>query len=372
MASDPSGSRAVTPPVRANVCLAPFTTLELGGPAHHLVEVRDEAEAVEAIRWAHGLGQEVGILGGGSNVVVSDHGFDGTVVRMASRGIDVAKTERSIRLTAAAGEPWDDLVALAVGEGWAGLECLSGIPGLAGATPIQNVGAYGQDVSGSIVAVRVLDLRRDEALELAAPECGFAYRDSVFKREPGRFVVLAVTFALRPAGAPTVAYEELGRALAVRRVMPGLADVREAVLDLRRAKAMVLDPDGENRRSVGSFFLNPVVGLDEADALAKRAVAIGAVSHPDELPSFPAADGRVKVPAAWLVEHAGFPRGTRVGHFAISSRHALALVHFGGGSSAELVSFARAVRDAVTDRFGVELRPEPSFLGFGTRDPLTG
>ncbi|MGE5235414.1 MAG: UDP-N-acetylmuramate dehydrogenase [Acidobacteriota bacterium] len=356
--------------VESGAPLAALTTLGLGGPARHLATLHDEREVMEALDWADQRGEPVAVLGGGSNLVVADTGFDGLVVRMALRGARVARTATEARLTAAAGEPWDQLVALAVDEGWAGLECLSGIPGLVGAAPIQNVGAYGQEVAETIAAVRVVDRSTRSIHELTPLECRFAYRDSAFKQDAGRLIVLAVTFRLRPGGAPSVRYPELSRALGARAASAGLADVREAVLGLRRAKSMVLERDGENRHSVGSFFVNPVLSEEQADAVARRALAAGDVASADELPRFPAPDGRVKLSAAWLVEHAGFARGTRRGHVGVSSRHALALVHHGGGTTAELIALARSVRDAVMRRFAVRLRPEPSFLGFARPDPL--
>ena len=347
--------------IQPDAPLAPLTTLELGGPARHLCTARTDDELGEALRWADARRLPALILGGGSNLVVADAGYPGLVVRVATRGrrfADAAGGE--VLVTAAAGEPWDDLVADAVGRELAGLECLSGIPGLVGATPIQNVGAYGQEVAETIRAVRVLERGTGQIRELAPTDCGFAYRDSAFKRDPDRFAVLAVTFALRPGGAPTLRYAELGAALADRPDAT-LADARRTVIALRRKKSMVLADGDPNRRSVGSFFTNPIVSPADAASVAARAAARGA--RPDELPRWPAPGGGVKLSAAWLIERAGFAKGARRGAVGISSAHALALVHHGGGSTAALLALAGEIRDAVRAAFGVTLLPEPTMVG---------
>ena len=347
--------------IRDGVPLAPFTTLELGGPARHLVDAADEAAVVEALRWADGRNLPVAILGGGSNMVVSDAGFDGLVVRMATRGVRFETVGGEATVTAAAGEPWDALVAEAVGRGLGGLECLSGIPGLVGATPIQNVGAYGQEVAETIRAVRVLERGSWQVRTLSPEECGFGYRESSFKREPDRFVVLAVTFGLRPGAAPALRYRELAESLAgdgATKAAPTLADARAAVVALRARKSMLVTAGDPNRRSVGSFFTNPIVGEDEAEAAAARAGADGA-----HMPRWPAGDGRVKLSAGWLIERAGIAKGLRRGPVGVSSAHALALVHHGGGTTAALIALAREIRGAVGMRFGVTLVPEPTFVG---------
>jgi len=345
----------VQPVLVDDVPLAPLTTLELGGRARHLTRAADEASLIAALRWADERRLPVLVLGGGSNVVVSDAGYDGLVVCVASRGLAFAPEDGGeVRVTAQAGEPWDALVAETVQRGLGGLECLSGIPGLAGATPIQNVGAYGQEVAETIRAVRVVERGSWRVSELAPEACGFAYRDSAFKRDPGRHVVLAVTFGLRAGGPPAVRYRELALALAAR-AEPTLADARVAVLALRRSKSMVIDPADPNRRSVGSFFTNPIVGAAEA---ARVAVLAGG-----EMPRWPAGDGLVKLSAGWLIERAGFAKGLRRGPVGISSRHALALVHHGGGTSAALVELAREIRDGVRARFGVTLTAEPVLVG---------
>ena len=343
--------------------LAPLTTLELGGPARHLATVADEAGALEALRWAAARSLPVFVLGGGSNVVVSDAGFPGLVIRIALRGVAFESAGDRVHARVAAGEPWDGVVAETVQRGLAGLECLSGIPGLSGATPIQNVGAYGQDVAETIVSVRAVDRQTLDVVELPAAACGFGYRDSAFKHAPDRWLVLGVTFALRADGVPTVRYPELAKALAAHGGAPTLAGVRDTVIALRRAKSMVIDPADPNRRSVGSFFMNPVVGAAEADRVVAQLVAEGIVTDAAAVPRFPAGAGEVKLSAAWLIERAGLTRGLRAGAVGISSRHTLALVHHGGGTTRELLALADRVRDTVERRFGVRLQREPVLLG---------
>jgi UDP-N-acetylmuramate dehydrogenase len=329
--------------VRRDVRLADLTTLAVGGPVDRLVEVSDVAELVTAVREADEAGRPLLLLGGGSNVVAPDEGWPGDVVAVRSRGID----RRGDLLVVQAGEPWDDLVAYTVENGLAGMEALSGIPGSTGATPIQNVGAYGQEVAQTITAVQVYDRQEKAERALSPAECGFSYRDSRLKREPGRFVVLDVTFALdASADSRPVGYAELARRLGIEMEQAApLAEVRAAVLELRRGKGMVLDPADPDSRSAGSFFTNPIVP-------AARAV--------DGCPSWPAGDGQVKLSAAWLVQSAGFGRGTRQGRVGTSSRHSLALTTEPGATAAELLTFAGQVIDAVHNRFGVTLTPEPT------------
>jgi UDP-N-acetylmuramate dehydrogenase len=330
------------------------------------------AAARDVVRLARDTGQPLAILGGGSNVVVADEGFTGLVVRVVTRGIDIEERDSDVRVTAAAGEPWDELVGITVAENLAGLECLSGIPGLVGATPIQNIGAYGQEVSAVIDGVRVLDLESLEEKTLDPRTCGFGYRTSAFRKSPGRFLVLSVTYRLRRGGDPRVEYGELRKALGGGDASPSLARVRDAVLELRRQKSMVIEENDPNRRSVGSFFVNPVVDAATVEALNQRVRASGLPAGADEVPTFPGGEGRFKIPAAWLIERAGFAKGMRRGTVGISSAHALALVHHGGGSTAELVALAREIREGVLGAFGLELLPEPVFLGFPTANPIAG
>jgi len=335
--------------------LSELTTLRLGGPAGALIDARTDEELLEAV---HGEDDPL-LLAGGSNLVIADAGYFGTVVRVLTRGVAERAADGHVELTAAAGEEWEPFVARCVAEGLAGVECLSGIPGSIGATPIQNVGAYGQEVAETITAVRVLDRGSGEVAELAPADCGFAYRSSAFKRTPGRWVVLSVTFALerRELSGP-LAYAELARTLDVQ---PGegapLADVREAVLALRRGKGMVLDPADPDTVSAGSFFTNPILEADAFAALEQRAAGHG------RPPGFPEADGRVKTSAAWLIERAGFRRGHgNPDGIAISSKHTLALTNRGAGTTAELLALAREIADGVRERFGVRLEPEPTLV----------
>jgi len=341
----------------AEVRLGPYTTLRVGGPAHAFTEARTQDELVEIISEADREGELVLVLGGGSNLVVSDEGFDGLVVHVSSKGVDPTDTGDRILVTVQAGEDWDALVARCVAEGWSGLECLSGVPGLVGSTPIQNVGAYGQDVSQTIVGVRVYDRMTGEINDLTSAECGFAYRHSAFKDDPGRHVVLEVTYALeRSETSGPIAYKELADRLGVEigARMP-LAEVREVVLGLRRGKGMVLDPADPDTRSAGSFFTNPILSAEQAADLELRAPG-----HPRwDVPG-----GSVKIPAAWLIEHAGFPKGYERGAVRISTKHTLALTNPSGEASAQdLLALAREVRDGVIEKFGVTLVNEPVLVG---------
>jgi UDP-N-acetylmuramate dehydrogenase len=337
-----------------SAALADRTTLRRGGPAAELVEVESEQELIEAVAAADRSGRSLLVLGGGSNLVVADEGFDGTVVAIRTRGLTVDSDSCSgAMVQVAAGESWDELVVTALHEGWVGIEALSGIPGLVGATPIQNVGAYGQEVSDTVASVRVWDRREARVRTMAAADCGFGYRTSRFKSDPEGFVVLSVTFQFRlgDLGAP-VRYAELARTLGVEtgERVPA-KDVREAVLGLRRGKGMVLDPDDHDTWSAGSFFTNPVVEADVAGRLAPEA------------PQWPQPDGRVKVSAAWLIGQAGFAKGMARGNVGLSTKHALALTNRGDGTTAELLALAREVRDAVRERSGIELVNEPVTVG---------
>jgi UDP-N-acetylmuramate dehydrogenase len=340
------------------VRLAPYTTLRLGGPARAFVEAGSEEELVDVIAEADRDGEPVLVLGGGSNLVLSDDGFDGLVVRVCCAGVDVAAGEGDrVAVTVQAGEDWDAFVARCVAEGWSGLECLSGIPGLVGSTPIQNVGAYGQDVSQTIDGVRAYDRMTGETGDLTLKECGFAYRDSAFKADPGRRVVLSVTYLLeRSELSGAIAYKELAAELDVEiGAQVPLADAREAVLELRRRKGMVIDPEDPDTRSVGSFFTNPILDAAQAAELERRAPGF---------PRWDMPDGSLKVPAAWLIENAGFPKGYERGAVRISTKHTLALTNPTGEAGAgELLALAREVRDGVREKFGVILVNEPVLVG---------
>lgn len=329
--------------VRTEVRLAELTTLAVGGPAERLIEAETADELVAAVREADEAGRPLLLIGGGSNLIAPDAGWPGDVVAVRTRGIE----RDGDRLTVQAGEDWDALVAHTVAHRLAGIEALSGIPGSTGATPVQNVGAYGQEVAQTITAVRVYDRAEKAERTLTPAECGFAYRDSRLKREPGRFVVLEVTFVLHPGDlSRPVGYAELARSLgiAIGQTAP-LADVREAVLALRRGKGMVWDPADPDSRSAGSFFTNPIVPAGQAV---------------DGCPGWPAGNGQVKLSAAWLVQHAGFGRGTRDGYVGTSSRHSLALTTEDGATAAELLAFADRVVATVREKFGVTLTREPT------------
>ncbi len=377
--------------------LAGYTTLGLGGPAARFLEAGRDDQVVAAVRAADAEGEPVLVLGGGSNLVVADDGFPGTVVHLANRGVRISEGPGGVAVTVAAGEDWDALVQRCVAEGLSGLECLSGIPGRAGATPIQNVGAYGQEVAETIVALRAYDRLRDVVVELANSDCGFGYRTSAFKRSAdagrgagggrvtagggraggagrgaamnpaaatGRFVVLDVTFRLsRNELSAPVRYAELAKALGVgegERVP--LADARAAVLTLRRGKGMVLDPADPDSRSAGSFFTNPVLDPGQLADVERRAEARS--GHPVSVPRYPAPDGQVKISAAWLIDQAGFGKGYPAhGRARISSKHTLALTNPGGADTASLIGLAREIRDGVRQAFGVDLVNEPVLVG---------
>jgi UDP-N-acetylmuramate dehydrogenase len=343
------------------VPLAARCTLGVGGSARFFVRAQDEKTLIEALEWADQGGIVVRVLGGGSNIVIADEGLDALVVRVGLRGRRVRDDAIDhVELTVAAGEPWDDVVDYAVNRGWSGIECLSGIPGLVGAAPTQNVGAYGQEVSGTVARVRAYDRMSRSITTLIPEECAFAYRDSMFKSaSPDRYVILDVTFRFNKGGAPTIRYAELESRLAGDGIaQPTLNDVRRSVLALRAAKSMVLDHDDVNRRSCGSFFVNPLVSREELPRIERRT---GTTSG---MPQFPQPDGLVKLSAAWLIERAGFSKGQRRGTVGISTKHALALVCHDGARAGALVAFAREIRDRVRDRFGVVLVTEPTLWGF--------
>ena len=363
-------STAELPNVQEHVLLGPRTTLGLGGPARWFVEARSLEELERAYSWADDRGVPVLLLAGGSNMVVSDEGFDGLVIDLQLRGIEIESLGESVLVRVAAGEPWDAFVATAVANGWAGIECLSGIPGRVGATPIQNVGAYGQEVAETIRAVEAWDCSERRFVTFRGDECEFGYRMSRFKaRDAGRFVVVSVTFELRPGGNATLRYPELQRK--VSEAIPGreasLAEVRDVVLTVRRGKGMVVDPDDPDSRSAGSFFMNPIVDAGTADAVRTRAKEAGVITSDDEMPAFPAGDGQFKLSAAWLIERAGFRKGEEHGGVGISTKHTLALVNR-GGTTAELLALVKTIQDGVRERFGVDIHPEPNLIGFPAAD----
>ena len=349
--------------IEENKPLAPFTTFGVGGSARWFVEATSEAAIVEAVGWARSRGVALFVLGGGSNLLVSDSGFDGLVLRIRLRGISRQEAETlndahddAVTYQVAAGEDWDGFVQRTLEDNCAGLECLAGIPGTVGGTPVQNVGAYGQEVASSIARVRGFDLEQGAFVEFSARECAFAYRRSRFNSsDRGRFIVTRVDYRLVRDGAPTLRYPDVQRALEGV-VAPGLVEVAQAVRGIRRAKGMLLVEDDPDCRSAGSFFKNPVVSVE----LASR-IEAGAGR---ELPRYPAGSGQVKLPAAWLIEQAGFGKGFRRGAAGISTRHTLALVNNGGAEAAGILELAKEIKAAVRTRFDIELEIEPVLLGF--------
>lgn len=347
--------------VRADVDLAPFTTLRLGGPARTFVDATDSASAVRAVRAADAADEPLLLLAGGSNLVIADSGFDGTVVRLATRGVEI---DGAGVLHAAAGEDWEAVVARAVEAGYGGLECLSGIPGSVGATPVQNVGAYGVELSDMLLDVQLYDRDSGRTRTVPATELGLGYRTSMLKGTDAA-VVLAVRLALRPDGlSAPIRYAELARALDVdsgARV-PATA-AREAVLALRRGKGMVLDPVDHDTWSAGSFFTNPLLHRGEVAQVLQR--IHDRVGGDAVVPQYPGGPGYTKLSAAWLIERAGFGRGHAGpgGRVALSDKHTLALSNRGSASTGDLLALAREVRDGVRSCFGVTLRPEPVLVG---------
>jgi UDP-N-acetylmuramate dehydrogenase len=336
------------------VALSDHTTLRVGGAARRMIITETETELIEKVRELDAAGEPLLILGGGSNLLVGDSGFDGTVIKIATRGVDedTAACSGAV-ITVAAGEPWDPLVSYALERSWSGLEAMSGIPGLVGATPIQNVGAYGAEVSELISTVRTLDRSTGQLKTLFPIECGFGYRTSRFKSDPGRFLVLSVTFQL-PLGSMSqpIRYPELARALGIEVGQRAPApEVRQAVLALRTAKGMVLAEDDHDTWSVGSFFTNPLISSAQARTL------------PPDAPRFNQADGMIKTSAAWLIERAGFGKGYGNGAARLSRKHTLALTNRGGATAADLLSLARQIRAGVQTKFDIELVPEPVLVG---------
>jgi UDP-N-acetylmuramate dehydrogenase len=348
-----------------NIPLAPLTTFRIGGPARYFVEAREIGEVQEAVQFARSSDLPLFVLGGGSNLVVSDAGWPGLVLKVAVMGIDRRSgydEEGNVLFDAGAGEPWDRFVSQAVLARCAGVECLSGIPGSVGGTPVQNVGAYGQEVSETIVSVQVLDLGDNDGQvrELCNEACGFRYRTSIFNTtERGRFIILRVTYALTPNGPPRIAYADLKRHFNGWESPPTLAETREAVRHIRALKGMLIVAGDEDCQSAGSFFKNPVLGEEENEKLKMRAANRGLA-----LPSYPALETNKKVSAAWLVEHSGFAKGYGYGRVGISRKHALAIVNRSGATAAEVLALKDQIQQRVQEIWGVRLESEPVMLGF--------
>lgn len=351
--------------VRQQVPLRDCTTLALGGDAAYFFQARRDADIQAALAWATERRLPVTTLGGGSNVVIADAGLPGLVLQVATRGVQRQSVPDGEIWRIAAGENWDDIVAAAVAADLAGIECLSGIPGSCGAAPIQNIGAYGQDVAETLVKVEVIERATGTSHSLPVGELAFAYRNSRLKREPGRWIVTSLSLHLRSNQGPALRYPGLEEAVVTRGPIT-LASCRAAVLALRRGKSMIHDPADPNHRSAGSFFLNPILPQAQADTVQELAYRKRLLPREARIPSFPAQPGYRKIPAAWLIEQSGFSRGQRHGPVGLSSRHTLALVHHGGGRTEDLIAFAMKIRTGVEDQFGVRLEAEPVMLGFTT------
>ena len=346
--------------IQENVPLAPLTTFQVGGPARYFVEAQSEAAVRGAVEHARSRSLPLFVLGGGSNLVVADSGFPGLVLKIALTGVTETRQNGKVVFEVAAGEDWDSFVARAVAGECAGIECLSGIPGTVGGTPVQNVGAYGQEVKDTITSVRVLELGSGELKELSNAECGFRYRGTMFNTTArGRYIVLRVSFTLPSGGKPYLAYADLKNYFAGRKDPPTLSETREAVRRIRLSKAMLIVPGDDDCRSAGSFFKNPVVSQEKCAEVEAAAARLG-----QTLPKWPAEGNRVKIPAAWLVEHAGFPKGFTRGPVGISRKHALAIVNRGTAKAADIVALKDEVQKRVIGEFGIELIPEPVFVGF--------
>src|ERR1700691_6176473 len=351
--------------VLENIPLAPRTTLRIGGPARFFVEARNVAEVQEAVTFAASRDLPLFILGGGSNLVVADAGWPGLVLKVGVDGIEQRPghdddESGKVLFDVGAGESWDKLVSRAVMARCAGVECLSGIPGSGGGTPVQNVGAYGQEVSETIASVQVLDLKDNQVRELCPEACEFTYRASIFNTtERGRFIVLRVTYALTPGGSPRITYADLKRHFEGRETQPDLAETREAVRHIRALKGMLIVPGDADCQSAGSFFKNPVLSAEQHEDLKKRAAARGFT-----VPNYPALETRKKVSAAWLVERSGFARGFGSGSVGISTRHALAIVNRGGATALDVIALKDQIQRRVEEIWGIHLEPEPVLVGF--------
>jgi len=346
--------------ITENVPLAPLTTLKVGGAARYLIEAQTISEVSEAVEFSRSRSLPLFVLGGGSNVVISDAGWPGVVLKIGITGINHRHGHEEVVFEAGAGEDWDKFVGLVVAHNCAGIECLSGIPGSVGGTPVQNVGAYGQEVASTIESVLALDLRDGQLHELCNQACGFSYRTSIFNTsERGRFIILQVNYALKHGGDAYIAYAELKKYFAGWSEKPTLANTRDAVRKIRAGKGMLITAGDDDSRSVGSFFKNPILSAEQYQALTARAAAKNL-----QIPSYPALDAQKKVSAAWLVEHSGFSKGYGNGSVGISRKHALAIVNRGNATAAEILSFKEDIQQRVREIWGILLEPEPVFVGF--------
>jgi UDP-N-acetylmuramate dehydrogenase len=346
--------------IQENVSLAPLTTLKVGGAARYYMEARTIDEVSQAVNFGRQRDLPLFVLGCGSNLVISDSGWPGLVLKIGIRGVDERQSEDKLIFEVGAGEEWDKFVARAVARNCAGTECLSGIPGSVGGTPVQNVGAYGQEVGETIGSVLVFDLRDEQVCELCNEACGFTYRSSIFNTsERGRFIILRVAYALTPGGQPRIEYTDLRKFFAGWSVKPTLADTRDAIRKIRASKGMLITSGDEDCRSAGSFFKNPVLSAEQYGDLSRRATAKGL-----QIPSYPALDAQKKVSAAWLVEHSGFSKGYGSGRVGISRKHALAIVNRGEATAADVVALKQDIQNRVEEIWGICLEPEPVFVGF--------
>jgi UDP-N-acetylmuramate dehydrogenase len=346
--------------IQENVPLAPMTTLKIGGPARYFVQAQTITEVSAAVSLARSRNLALFVLGGGSNLVISDSGWPGLVLKVAIPGIEERSQEDKFLFEVGAGEEWDKFVAHAVSRNCAGIECLSGIPGSVGATPVQNVGAYGQEVAETIESVLALDLKDGQVRELCNEACGFEYRTSIFNTsERGRYIILRVTYALAPGGEPAILYADLKNHFADWSTRPSLVDTREAVQQIRSSKAMLITPGDEDSRSAGSFFKNPVLSAKQYNELSQRAA-----DRNLQIPSYPALQAQRKISAAWLVEHSGFSKGYSSGRVGLSRKHALAIVNRGHATAADIVALKDEIQRRVGEVWGVRLETEPVFVGF--------
>ena len=348
--------------IRENVSLAPFTTLGVGGATRFFATVSEEIHVAEALSFARSRSLPVFALGGGSNLVVADAGFDGLVLKIEIPGI--RQLDGDGRLTVGAGVQWDAFVQYCVDNDLAGVEALSGVPGTAGGAPIQNIGAYGREVGETITKIRAWDTLSETIVELSRAECAFAYRSSIFNTSnAGRYIVLQTEFLLQPHGRPRLRFIELQKRF-INGSDPSLAEVRKTVFDIRKSKGMVIDVNDPDSRSAGSFFRNPVISRDEYAAMEQKARDRGIIARSETIPCFDASEGNVKLAAAWLIERSGFSKGFAHGRVGISTKHTLALVNLGGAQAAEIVSFMELIKEKVMASFGAALHPEPVFIGF--------
>jgi len=353
--------------IRENVSLAPYTTLGAGGPARFMANIKHEDQLPDALDFARSRGCPLFVLGGGSNVLASDSGFPGLVIRMEIRGIQHLDGDDGGLLSVSAGEDWDGFVERCVERNLAGIECLSGIPGTVGAAPVQNIGAYGQEISETILSCRVLDLDSESIEELSGRDCRFDYRSSIFNTTPkGRYIIIKVAFALRPYAPPCIQYRDLRDRFAGRSKIPSLGAVRRTVIQIRDSKGMILEGSNPDLKSAGSFFKNPILDPLKAAEIENQLRDRGLLDTSQNLPRYEAPGDKEKLPAAWFIEHAGFKKGFISGNVGISEKHSLALINCGGAKASEFIDFMQKIRGQVHAEFGIVLQPEPTFLGFDT------